>query len=67
LAQIAEKPITVATEEAISNLADSRQGRWARILVKFLRRPNHIVRSSLPECARILVAALNDDNDAPIG
>jgi hypothetical protein len=26
LAQIAEKPITVATEEAISNFADSRQG-----------------------------------------
>ena len=27
LAQIAEKPITVTTEEAISNFADSRQGR----------------------------------------
>ena len=27
LAQIAEKPITVATDEAISSFADSRQGR----------------------------------------
>jgi hypothetical protein len=27
LAQIAQKPITVTTDEAISNFADSRQGR----------------------------------------
>jgi hypothetical protein len=41
LAQIAEKPMTVTTEEAISNFADSRQGR----LVTSLRGPNPIVRS----------------------
>ena len=39
LAQIAEKPITVATDDAISNFADSRQGRLATLL----RRPNGIV------------------------
>jgi hypothetical protein len=35
------KPITVTTEEAISNFADSRQG-W---LAPIARRPNSIVRS----------------------
>jgi hypothetical protein len=38
LAQIAENPITVATEEAISNFADSRQRR----LSVSLRRPKGI-------------------------
>jgi hypothetical protein len=41
LAQIAEKPITVTTDEAIKSFADSRQGR----LALSLRRPNRIVRS----------------------
>jgi hypothetical protein len=41
LAQIAEKPMTVTTEEAISNFADNRHGR----LAPRLRRPNGIVRS----------------------
>jgi hypothetical protein len=36
LAQIAEKPITVMTEEAISSFADSRHGLSAPLL----RRPN---------------------------
>ena len=31
LAQIAEKPITVTTDEAISSFADSRQGRLAEL------------------------------------
>jgi hypothetical protein len=44
LAQIAEKPITVTTDEAIKSFADSRQGR----LAMFLRHPNRIVRSQLP-------------------
>ena len=44
LAQIAEKPITVATDDAISNLADSRQ----RLLATSFRRPNSIVRSQPP-------------------
>jgi hypothetical protein len=48
LAQIAEKPITVATEEAISNFADSRQ----RLLAMSFRRPNSIVRSQSPEMRR---------------
>jgi hypothetical protein len=38
LVQIAEKPITVATEDAISNFADSRHDR----LATFPRRPNRI-------------------------
>ena len=41
LAQIAEKPITVTTDEAISSFADSRQGRW----VVLFRRSNCIARS----------------------
>jgi hypothetical protein len=40
-AQIAEKPITVATEEAISSFADSRQRRFA----VFFRHWNSIDRS----------------------
>jgi hypothetical protein len=43
LTQIAEKPMTVIKEQAISNFADSRQGR----LALSLRRPNPII--SLPE------------------
>jgi hypothetical protein len=43
LVQIAEKPITVTTEEMISSFADSRQG-W---LVLPVRRPNPI--NSLPD------------------
>jgi hypothetical protein len=42
LAQIAVKPITVATDDAISSFAESRQGRLAVLL----RRPNRI--RSLP-------------------
>jgi hypothetical protein len=41
LAQIVEKPITVATDDTISNFADSRQGR----LALSLRRPSPIARS----------------------
>jgi hypothetical protein len=77
LEQIAEKPITVATEEAISSFADSRQGRWVRSLARsfstktrpatLLRRLNSIARSSLPECTGNVVAALNGDSDAPMG
>jgi hypothetical protein len=41
-AQTAEKPITVATDEAINSFADTRHGRWAAPV----RRPNGI--HSLP-------------------
>jgi len=41
LVQIAEKPITVTTDEAIKSFADSRQGR----LTAFFRRSNFIARS----------------------
>jgi hypothetical protein len=70
LAQIAEKPITVATDEAISNFADSRQGLRAGsvparpVPAACFRRPNGIVRSNLLECTGNLVAALNRDSDA---
>jgi hypothetical protein len=62
LAQTAEKPITVATEEAISNLADSRHGfpSWRfPIRIRALR--------NVYECARNIAGALNTDNDALIG
>jgi hypothetical protein len=42
LAQIAENPMTVATDDAISSFADSRQRRLAMLL----RRPKDI--QSLP-------------------
>jgi hypothetical protein len=74
-----EKPITVAIDEAIRSLADSRQGRRPApfpnkpflaksflaksFLAKCLRRPNSIARSSVPVCARYVVAALNRDSD----
>ena len=51
LVQIAEKPITVAIDEAISSFADNRQGRRPEFvpnqpfLVTSLCRPNSIVRS----------------------
>jgi hypothetical protein len=41
LAQIAEKPITVATDDAISSFADICHGR----LVVLVRHPNGIDRS----------------------
>ena len=54
LAQIAEKPITVATEEAISNFADSRQGRRA---VPSCAIRDRIVRSQISLNAPGIVAA----------
>jgi hypothetical protein len=46
LAQIAENPITVTTDEAISSFADSRQGRLeGRFAVSSRRRPNPITCS----------------------
>src|ERR1700740_256192 len=49
LVQRAEKPITVATDDTISSLADSRQGRLALSLC----RPNPIARAPYPDqCAR---------------
>ena len=59
LAQIAEKPMTVATEDAISSFADSRQ----RCLATSFRRPNSIVRSLPRYGTRYVVAALNGDGD----
>ena len=61
LAQIAEKPMTVATDDAISNFADSRRGRLAMLL----RRPKGI--RSLPtamNAPEIIAVGLSDDNDA---
>jgi hypothetical protein len=60
LAQIVENPITVATDDAISNLADSRQG----LLVTSFRRPNRIVRSRVfLDAPGIVASALNGDSD----
>ena len=64
LAQIAEKPITVTTDEAISSFADSRQGRSGHAL---RRRPNRIIRSRSPlDAPEIVAAGLSDDNDVLI-
>ena len=61
LAQIAEKPITVATDEMISNFADSRQGR----LATSLRHPNRMVRSRcLLNAPGFVAAGLSGDSDA---
>jgi hypothetical protein len=63
LTQIEEKPITVTTDDAISNFADSRHGR----LATFLRRPKGI--RSLPNLLNapgIVAVGLSDDNDALI-
>jgi hypothetical protein len=63
LAQMAEKPSMVTTDETTSSLADSRQGRPASPL----RHPNAIDCSLSPAYARVIVAAgLSDDNDALI-
>src|ERR1700681_958106 len=61
LAQIAEKPMTVTTEETISNFADSRHGRLATLL----RHPNRIALRSRTywNAPRIVALGLNDDND----
>jgi hypothetical protein len=77
LAQIAEKPITVAIVEATMSLADSRHRRRPALfpnkpfqakslLTMSLRRPNSIARSSLPVWARYVVAALSGDSDGGI-
>ena len=69
LAQTAEKPITVAIDEAIKSLADSRQGRRPAsfpsrpLLAESLRRPNSIVRSKRSGMRGYVVAALNGDSD----
>jgi hypothetical protein len=62
LAQIAEKPMTVATVEAISSFADSRQRR----LAPFPRR-NRMWYSNMPFCRGNIVAALSGDSDRRMG
>jgi hypothetical protein len=62
-AQMAEKPITVATDEAISSLADSRQPRFA---VCF-RRWNGMVCSGYRNAPGIVAVALSGDRDAAMG
>src|SRR5882757_6082975 len=58
LAQIVEKPITVATDETISSFADSRHGLRAGsfpakpVPAACFRRPNGIVRSRPPSMRR---------------
>jgi hypothetical protein len=69
LAQIVEKPMTAAIDEAIKSLADSRHGRrpapfpYRPFLATSLRRTNSIARSSVLVCARYVVAALNGDSE----
>src|ERR1700688_954853 len=64
LAQIAEKPITVATEEAISNFVDSRQGHLALLL----RRPKGICSlPNRPNAPSVVAARLSGYNDELVG
>jgi hypothetical protein len=61
LTQTAEKPITVATDEAINSFVDSRQGRLEAcregfLAISFCRRKN-IVPLPIPLDAPGLVAA----------
>jgi hypothetical protein len=63
LAQIALKPITVAIEEAISSLADSRQGRLRLHILSPDRMPS---APDLPACDRIVAAGLSAKRDTPI-
>ena len=63
LAQIAEKPITVATDEMISNFADSRQGRPA---TPCAIRIAWFAPDSL-NAPGIVAAGLNGDSDALMG
>jgi len=69
LAQIAEKPMTVAIDDASKSLADNRHGLRPVFVLKrpflatSLRRPNSIDRSDLSVCAGYVVAALNHDGD----
>jgi hypothetical protein len=64
LVQIVEKPITVTTDDTISNFADSRHGRLAMLL----RRPKRIVSLPIsPDAPAIVAAGLSDDNDALMG
>jgi hypothetical protein len=52
-AQIAEKPITVATEEAISSFADSRQAAANRVWPAFWSISRRRIASSAPNsCMR---------------
>jgi hypothetical protein len=63
LAQIEEKPITVTTDETISNFADSRHGRLSTLM----RRPKGI--SSLPnllDAPGIVAFGLSEENDGLI-
>jgi hypothetical protein len=63
LAQIAEKPITVATDEAINSFADTRRGRCATPV----RRPNSIrFAPGYLGCTLLIAVSLNDDNHASI-
>jgi hypothetical protein len=63
LAQTAEKPMTVATEEAISSFADSRHGLSAPLS----RRPNRMPLAPNPHaCDRNIAVGLSKDNDARI-
>jgi hypothetical protein len=60
LVQIAEKPSTVTTEEAISSFADNRQGRPASPLLDLNRM------QCAPDpfaCATNIAVGLNRDND----
>jgi hypothetical protein len=63
LTQIAEKPITVATEQAIKSFADCRQS----CLAVSLRPPNRIrFAPDLSGCARNIAGGLSEHNDALI-
>jgi hypothetical protein len=66
LVQIAEKPITVTTDEVISSFPDRSRGLPRGVLAISLRRPNSIFPRPLLDAPQTVAAGLNGDNDASI-
>jgi hypothetical protein len=62
-AQIAEKPITAATDEAINSLTDSRQPRQAVVF----HRWKDMLRSDQRNAPGTVAAALSRDNGSAMG
>ena len=63
---MAEKPITVATDEAINSLTDNRQCRLA-VCFRRSNRINKIAPESIANAPGIVASALNGDKDTAIG
>jgi hypothetical protein len=63
---MAEKPITVATDEAINSLTDNRQCRLA-VCFRRSNRINKIAPESIANAPGIVAAGLNRDSGSAMG